>query len=131
MKRGITAQNHCEPTGVQAPADRASSTSMSRSMTHSGEPEHESTDPPGYHLGTDGGGIEHYYQPGTRRVTIDDGEDRETVKIPQREKALIDWCIHTVEQHEEAWREVAVDEPFRSWLTGEVPVGEYPDGEDA
>lgn len=90
---------------------------------------------PGSYFGTDGRGFEHYYSVGTRIVTMVDPEtdERKTMHIPEAEAPedapLLDYAIHVVEEWEAYWEEIRLDEPKRSWLKGDVPVGEPAEGD--
>jgi len=100
---------------------------MSRSTTYSADAEHESTDtPPGSLLGIDGTGRTHYYQTGTRTVTVEDADGQETHHLDHDED-VIGWGIAVVEETGEAWEKINIDSPFNMWLTGEIPVGEFPE----
>jgi len=93
-------------------------------MATNAQPTDESTGtPPGFYLGTDGAGLEHYYQTGTRRVTVVGDDGQRSYKIGD-DQDLIDWAIATVKEHEKFWEGINVDPLKEQWLTGEVPVGE-------
>lgn len=123
MKRGNSVQK--SPTGVCAPADRASTDTMSRSMLRSEETEQESTDAPGSLFGIDGYGRKHYWQMGSRTMTIVSDNQR-TSKHLDHDEDLIEWAIQIIRETGEAWETVKVDPPQSLWLTGEVPPGEFP-----
>lgn len=85
---------------------------------------------PGWLLGVDAAGFEHYWSVADQTVYVTDGDDVREFEIPE-ERDLIDWGIKTVEQHEAAWQEFKAGSPTKeAWLTGELEVGEFLGVED-
>ena len=97
-------------------------------------PEHRS-DVPGSYFGTDGEGNVHYWQSGTRTMTLidDDADDQASTHISEPtdadDKPLVDWGIHILQEQEAYWDEVRVREPYASWLEGRREVGDFGGGE--
>jgi len=90
--------------------------------------DNDQIDPAGSYFGTDGAGFEHYFQMGSRRMTVVDqaaGESR-TFKIPHIDNALAEWAINTIVQHDGAmWQDIRLSSARADVLTGDVEDDEF------
>ena len=80
-------------------------------------------DVPGSYLGTDGNGWQHYYQMGTRKVTVVDGDERKTFRVG-REQTLIEWAAATIRETGAHWQDIRLDSEAEAVLTGEISLAE-------
>lgn len=84
----------------------------------------------GGYLGTDGAGYEHYYQMGSRIVTMTDGDETREFKIPtsseRYESPLLSWAFHVIVQHDGAlWEELRIDDVRADVMEGKVEDEEF------
>lgn len=102
---------------------------MATTQAHKNDTADRRADVPGTYFGTDGAGFDHYYSMGSRKMTVVDGDDTRTFKIPtsfEGDGILLRWAVHTMAEHDGAyWNEIHLDPQYADVLCGRVEDEEF------